>query len=282
MGFGISLRRAAALFVVSALLPAGVIAHGALTSANAATAWAPASKAVIHPGIRMVTVDQQCTANYVFTDYYGRVYIGQAAHCAGKGGATDTNGCEVSSLPLGTRVRLADAVTGYLAYSSWRTMRLRGERNSDRCHFNDFALVRIPSSWIAKTNPSVPYWGGPRGLPSTNASAGQTVVSYGNSDLRFGLHGWMQGKIVAVNGNGRSYDVYTATPAVPGDSGAPYLNAGGYALGTLSTLGLAPRPASNGVSSLRHELAYAQFYSGIRGLKLARGTVAFKGSLLGL
>ena len=102
-------------------------------SAGGSGRWAPAAKAKIHPGTMMYTKGAQCTANFVYSDRAGRVYVGYAAHCAGTGAATDTDGCRTRSLPLGTRVRfaeggsLADGGTtvghGRLAYSSWRTMR---------------------------------------------------------------------------------------------------------------------------------------------------------------
>ena len=43
----------------------------------------------------------------------------------------------------------------------------------------------------------------------------------------------------------------------------------------LSTLGLAPLPASNNIGDLGKELAYAQQHSGIAGLQLVNGTEAF-------
>jgi hypothetical protein len=43
----------------------------------------------------------------------------------------------------------------------------------------------------------------------------------------------------------------------------------------LSTLGLAPLPASNTIGDLDKELAYAQQHSGISGLRLVNGTEAF-------
>ncbi len=66
-------------------------------------AWAPAATAAIHPGVQMYTEGAQCTANFVYTDGAGNTYVGYAAHCAGTGDATDTNGCDAASLPLGTR-----------------------------------------------------------------------------------------------------------------------------------------------------------------------------------
>ena len=102
-----------------------------------AAAWAPAATAAIHPGVQMYTEGAQCTANFVFTDGAGNVYVGYAAHCAGTGAATDTNGCDAGSLPLGTRVDFTDGGSlvsegtrvggGTLAYSSWLTMQQRGE-----------------------------------------------------------------------------------------------------------------------------------------------------------
>lgn len=43
----------------------------------------------------------------------------------------------------------------------------------------------------------------------------------------------------------------------------------------LSTISLAPLPASNGVGDLGKELSYAQAHSGLSGLALVTGTEAF-------
>ena len=87
----------------------------------------------------MFTKGAQCTGNFVFKDRVGRVYVGYASHCAGKGAATDTNGCNTRSHPLGTRVRFADDATvatngttvghGTLVYSSWIKMHRRHTQN---------------------------------------------------------------------------------------------------------------------------------------------------------
>ena len=53
------------------------------------------------------------------------------------------------------------------------------------------------------------------------------------------------------------------------------MSAGGKAVGTLSTIGLAPLPASNNIGDLSKELAFAQQHSGIQGLRLALGTEPF-------
>ena len=121
----------------------------------------------------MYTDGAQCTANFVYTDGAGNTYVGYAAHCAGTGAATDTNGCDAGSLPLGTRVTFArggSLVTegttvgqGTLAYSSWLTMQQRNETDEDACAYNDLALVKVDAADVGKVNPTVPFWGGPVG-----------------------------------------------------------------------------------------------------------------------
>src|SRR3954451_3472818 len=90
--------------------------------ASAAPTWAPAATAAVHPGVQTVTAGAQCTSNFVFSDGTD-VYIGQAAHCSGTGGNTETNGCDSGSLPLGTPVTVSGASRpGTLVYNSWLTM----------------------------------------------------------------------------------------------------------------------------------------------------------------
>src|SRR4051794_3224188 len=90
----------------------------AAPSSGAAGTWAPEATATIHPGVMTFTEGAQCTANFVFSDGTN-TYLGQAAHCAGTGAATDTNGCTSPSLPLGTSVDIDGVATGTIVYSSW-------------------------------------------------------------------------------------------------------------------------------------------------------------------
>ncbi|WP_439938740.1 hypothetical protein ACS3YM_03760 [Nocardia sp. N13] len=249
--------------------------------------WAPADTAAIHPGVMMYTEGAQCTANFVYTDTAGTTYVGYAAHCAGLGEATDTDGCTSESLPLGTKVDFVEDGSlvsdgtrvggGTLVYSSWLTMQKRGEKDADTCAYNDLALVKVDAADVGKVNPSIPFWGGPVGINTTGTAAGDTVYSYGNSSLRAGVEELSpkQGTSLGTEGNGWSHPVYTVTPGVPGDSGSAFLDAEGNALGTLSTLALAPLAGSNGVGDIAHELAYAQANGGIAGLRLVRGTEPF-------
>jgi hypothetical protein len=248
---------------------------------TAASAYAPADEATVHPGVMTYTEGGQCTSNFIFADGSG-TYIGQAAHCAGTGTATETDGCDSGSLPLGTPVDINGASQpGTLVYSSWLAMQAAGETDPDACAFNDLGLVKIDPADVDKVNPSVPGFGGPTGLGSESATA-DTVFSYGNSSLRAGitLLSPKQGNVLNTAGNGWSRNVYTVTPGIPGDSGSGFLNDTGGAIGTLSTVQIAPIAGSNGVSDLPRELAYAQSH-GFAGLSLVKGTEPFTPDLAG-
>ncbi len=281
-------RAAAAALASGVLATAAVAASAPATAQDAAAAtWAPADTAAIHPGVQMYTAGAQCTGNFVFTDDSGNVYVGYAAHCAGTGAATDTDGCVAESLPLGTEVEFAEGGsllsagetvgTGTLVYSSWLAMEQAGTTDLNTCAYNDFALVQVDDEHVDEVNPSVPFWGGPVGIDTDGTSAGESVHSYGSSSLRAGIEALSpkQGTSLGVGGEGWTHPVYTLTPGVPGDSGSGFLDADGNAVGTLSTLALAPLPGANGVGDLNRELEFAKAHSGIAGLSLALGTEPF-------
>jgi hypothetical protein len=261
--------------------------------AAAAVQWAPAGTATIHPGTMMYTAGAQCTANFVFTDADHNVYVGYAAHCAGTGQATDTNGCLAGSLPLGTPVTFNEGGNllsegtvvgrGTLVYSSWLTEKQLGTTDANTCAYNDLALVKVDPADVGKVNPSIPFWGGPTGIDTDGTRAGDRVYTYGNSSLRAGLtqlspHTGISLGDDAADG-GWSHPLYTVTPGVPGDSGSAFVSGDGTAIGVLSTLGLAPLPLSNNIGDLAKELAFAQQSSGIAGLALVPGTEPFHATL---
>jgi hypothetical protein len=254
----------------------------ALISPAGSSAWAPAKSATIHPGVQVFTEGAQCTANFVFEEG-SSVYLGQAAHCSGTGGQTETDGCSSASLPLGTPIEVTGASRpGTLVYNSWLTMQADGEADPDTCAYNDLALIRIDPADVGSVNPSVPGFGGPTGV-GTVGGLGSTVYSYGNSELRGGVAKLSpkQGIVVQNEGGGWSHIVTTLTPGIPGDSGSGFLNGSGEAIGVLSTLQIAPLAGTNGVGDLGKELAYMRAHSGFGAMQLAHGTEAFKANLAG-
>jgi hypothetical protein len=265
------------VLVLGMLLLSLSVPAGAVTAPAAALpAWAPAATAAIHPGVQTFTNGAQCTANFVFVDA-SNVYIGQAAHCSGTGGSTETDGCSSGSLPLGTEVEVSGASEpGVMVYNSWLTMQQTHETDPDACRFNDFALVRLDPADIGKVNPSIPFWGGPTALATSGTTTGDSVYSYGNSGLRLGLSQLSpkQGVSLGDDGNGWSHNVYTLTPGIPGDSGSAFVDSAGGALGVLSTVQLAPLAGSNGVGDLARELAYLNGHTSFA-VQLALGTEPF-------
>ena len=246
-----------------------------------ASAWAPAATAPVHPGVQVFTGGAQCTSNFVFEEGT-TVYLGQAAHCSGTGGQTETDGCTSGSLPLGTPVEVTGASKpGALAYNSWLTMQATGESDPNTCAYNDLALIRLDPTDVEEVNPSVPGYGGPTGV-GTVGGLGSTVFSYGNSELRGGVTKLSpkQGTVVENEGGGWSHIVVTATPGIPGDSGSGFMNEAGQAIGVLSTLQLAPLAGTNGVGDLGRELIYARAH-GFPELHLVAGTEPFNPSLVG-
>ena len=210
------------------------------------------------------------------------MYIGQAAHCSGTGGATETNGCDSGSLPLGTPVQVGGASQpGTMVYNSWLAMQAAGETNPDACAFNDLALVRLNPADFGKVNPSIPFWGGPSGIDTNGTVQGENVYSYGNSSLRGGATQLSpkQGVSLGDAGNGWSHNVYTATPGIPGDSGSAFLNSAGAALGVLSTVQIAPLAGSNGVGDVSREINYMNSHSSL-GVQLANGTQPFNPNIV--
>jgi hypothetical protein len=273
------LRRVSAVIICSVLT---IAVAGPV--ASAAPAFAPADQATVHPGVMVRSPSGQCTANFIFTAG-STVYIGQAAHCTSESGSTTTNGCEANSLPLGTEIEIEGAgKPGVLAYNSWLTMHAAGEKDANVCAFNDLALVRIDPADVDKVNPSIPFWGGPTGTDTNGTALGDTVLSYGNSELRAGISQLSpkQGKSLGDAGAGWSHNVFTATPGIPGDSGSAFVDANGRALGVLSTLQLAPVAGSNGVGDLSRELSYLNGHADLGGVQLALGTEPFRGPLLPL
>src|SRR3984893_12900003 len=178
----------------------GTVGVVCLASVVSAQAWAPESSATIHPGVMTFTGGSsflngagQCTANFVYTDSSGGVYLGQAAHCSSTGSSTETNGCNTHSLAIGTPIYAGELVNGgiqngtlvgTLAYNSWLTMQGKGETDAHPCAYNDLALIKINASQLANVNPTVPFWGGPDGLAPGVSLQADRIFSYGNSILR--------------------------------------------------------------------------------------------------
>ena len=251
--------------VAAAALALAGTAYGALPALGAST-----TQAAVGPGDQVFSNGAQCTANFVYTDGTNE-YLGQAAHCTGTGGNTETDGCTAQSSgydKTDITVTLPDGsqATGHLVYNSWLAMQQVNKEiaagklaksfkpDSETCAYNDLALIKVD----APLDPTFPYWGGPTGQPAGSTGFGDAVYSYGNSELRLGLTPLSpkQGISLGDSPGGWSHTVYTVTPGIPGDSGSGFLTADGRPLGVLSTVAIAPLAGSNGVGDLGKELKW--------------------------
>ena len=123
----------------------------------------------------------------------------------------------------------------------------------------------------------MPFFGGPTKVDRSGTEAGEQVFSYGDSSIRGGAEPLSPkfGLSLGDTGGSWSHTVSTLTPGIPGDSGSGFLDDQGEAIGVLSTLNIAPTPASNGVGDLGRELDHAQAHSGLDRLRLVPGTREF-------
>jgi hypothetical protein len=232
--------------------------------------------------VTTITGNNLCTSNFVFTDARGDVYLGQAAHCASLGEATNTDGCATPALPVGTQVTIQGGTgPGVMVYNSWRAMQARKETDPNTCRYNDFSLVRINRRDYDKVNPSVPVWGGPTGIARTT-NRGDRVVTFGATPLLEGVNelkprlGLSRGQ----SAGGWNHTVLVLVPGVPGDSGGGVLDSQGRAAGVLSTLNLLPEPLTNGVADLILSVNYANHFSKMPEVSLATGTEPFNTAAL--
>ena len=265
----------AAAAVISVTAVGAVVGAAAGPAAAATTATATATRS-IGPGTELVTAGRICSANFVFRDARNRVYVGYAASCATRRGAAASDACAVRSLPIGTRVRLADGrhTLGYgeLRYSSLRAMRRVGVSDAATCAADDFALVQVRGALRRHVVATMPYWGGPSGLGELPA-AGTTV---------FGLTRPSPGARTLPRAGQVTAAVWgtatVSTPLASGRSarGSGFLDDAGRAVGILvaSTAG-----GENTVVSLADAVAFAGAH-GVAGLRLVPGTSGFSGSAI--
>ncbi len=240
----------------------------------------PAGAAAIRPGAVTETAGAGlCTANFVFTSG-DRLLLGQAAHCGGTGADTETDGCTSSTVPVGSPVTVRGAgepVVATMTYSSWVTMQQRGERDPDTCAYNDLALVELPPEAAARTNPTLPFFGGPVGVHDSGLDPGAAVYGLANPQGPDGSRvlrprAGTGGEDV---GGGWGHTVYTSARGVPGESGAPLVDGSGRAVGLLSSLNVGGGRESIEYADLSRAVDYARRNGGPADLALATGTEPF-------
>ena len=243
------------LAVLVCVLAVGAIAPAA---ASAAPTWAPASSATIHPGVQTYTEGGQCTANFVFYD--------AQRHLHRPGRPLLRHRRRDRHQRLRRRLAAARHPGRGQRRQPARLARLQlvdhdaGPRRDERdaCDYNDFALVRLDPADHGEGQPVGAQVGRPERARRRRTALRDKVYSYGNSSLRGGVTQLSpkEGYSLGQAGDGWTHTVYTLTPGIPGDSGSAFLSKTGAALGTLSTVAIAPVTGSNGVGDMQREFNY--------------------------
>jgi hypothetical protein len=257
-------------FLLTSVLGALLAAITVLAPTGPATA---ATAGRIGPGTQLVTAGHACTANFVFRDARRRVFLGYAASCATR--LVAAPGTYARSLPLGTKVRLADRGRtlghGVLRYSSLRALGRSGVTDAATCAANDFALVEIIGALRRHVSPTVAYWGGPTGLGALPA-AGSNV--FGLARPTAGARTLPRAGQVTATGP-TSASVSTLLPSTGAARGSGFLDDAGRAVGVLTG---STASGDNTVVSLAAAVAFARGH-GVPGLHLVRGG-AFRGTAI--
>ena len=274
-GIAVALAGGLGLSGAAAALHEGPLLAGAVATATAAPAApaAPAAAPAPAPGIGPGTVTETpgagiCMAGFVFRGG-GRTFIGQAAHCAGTGPETETDGCTSSTLRRGVPVIVrgpGGPVTGALRYSSWAAMQDGGESDRPVCAANDFALVELPPD--ATVTSSLPVLGGPTGIRDTPPEAGAVVHGLAVPERPVDRPGTLG------RDDGWLHTVRTTVPGTPGESGGPLVDDRGAALGILSGMEAGGDRALE-YTDLANAVAYARAHGAPSDLELVPGTAPF-------
>lgn len=224
--------------------------------------WPSPEEASVRPGVGVQTPTGSCTSNFVFkTPDNDTLMIGLAAHCFAENPRAAGDGCSAAKNPLepgaSAQVEGADE-DGTLVYSSWWTMQQNNETDGTTCQANDFALIELPDEIRATVSPAVERFGGPTSAAApNNVTGGDKVLFYGNSGLRPNTETTHSNEGYLLGTGSWGATVYTASPAVPGDSGSGLLTGDGQALGVMRALNLAPFAGSSEAVLLEPALSYA-------------------------
>jgi hypothetical protein len=80
---------------------------------------------------------------------------------------------------------------------------------------------------------------------------------------------------------GRAHNAYLVPPVIPGDSGGPYSDADGSAIGTLIGVQFLPAPpGASLIADLAHTLAYANQHGDVGQVEMVAGTQPFEARAL--
>lgn len=186
-----------------------------------------------------------CTANFVWRDGAGDLYIGAAGHCflpsdaaASESAATrqeKENDEDFDTSKLGGVSVCADCTFGGLTglavvegpvFELGDVVYARQEKpDEEDGPGHDFGLVRIPTDKEQYVDPSMPQWGGPNGVSPDALAAGAPINQYGAGVANGEVYPTMGSSGASLGGNEADDTWYAGIRASPGDSGSPIIGA---------------------------------------------------------
>lgn len=169
----------------------------------------------------------------------GDLYIGAAGHCfltdgpASENAARDhEDGEDVSGYTVSVcRECTVGGVTGLVVRGEVVELgeivyarQVNPDPDDDSGVGHDFGVVRIPEEKADLVDPSLPQWGGPRGVSPEAVPEGEPVHQYGAGAGNGEVFPTMGTSGVSRGDNGTPESWYAALRASPGDSGSPLVS----------------------------------------------------------
>ena len=172
------------------------------------------------------------------------VYIGQAAHCSGTGGSTETNGCD-SRLAAGRHAGRGRRRQQARDHGLQLVADDAGQGRDRPRHLRSTTTSR----WSSSTRPTSPTstrrsrtGAARRASTRRHGAARQGLLATATPSCAAASPSSARSRATAsaTTRGGWTHTVYTVTPGIPGDSGSAFLDSTGAALGVLSTVAIAP------------------------------------------
>jgi hypothetical protein len=182
----------------------------------------------VRPGSRLANMGGLCTANFLFRAADGTRYLGTAGHCISRGGGGVGTAHE-RVWPPGDGPEARDGDGRKIGEFAYGALQSHGTGVA-LTYTKDFALIRLDPG--VEASPEMCYFGGPRGLFTTDTSGPLVLHYYGNGDT---VKDVLPARSGVAQGTPDPDHVYATGLALPGDGGSPVMTDDGLALGILVT-----------------------------------------------
>jgi hypothetical protein len=182
----------------------------------------------VRPGSRLITAVGLCTANFLFRAPDGTGYIGTAGHCVPRGDSGMGTARE-RFWPAGGGPKALDAEGRRIGEFAYATLQSHGT-GVGITYTKNFALIRLDPG--VEASPEMCYFGGPRGLFTTDTAGPLVLHYYGSGET---IKDVLPARSGVAQGTPEPDHVYATGLAMAGDGGSPVMTADGLALGVLVT-----------------------------------------------